>query len=282
MTTDNHGGPRREPRFGQDDDGFGPEDLVDEPAVERAGKTGRQRIFTIGIAVAALAGFGAIAWYATSEGRKDQASVVPVVPADTAPIKERPEQPGGLDIPNRDKEVFERINPEPGKPPVERLLPPPETPLAKPAAPPKPKAAPGPVAETPAKPPQGPIVPEAPEIAPPAPPPSSSSAATGAKPKAPKPKLDAPQVAKAPAPGGFQVQLGALRDEARAARTAAALAKKHADLFKSLTVGVVRADLGGRGVFFRLRAGPVETRRAAEALCRKLAARKQGCIVVKP
>jgi len=49
-----------------------------------------------------------------------------------------------------------------------------------------------------------------------------------------------------------------------------------------LKIGIVRADLGTRGVYFRLRAGPLKDRAAADALCRKLAGRKVGCIVVKP
>ncbi len=45
---------------------------------------------------------------------------------------------------------------------------------------------------------------------------------------------------------------------------------------------MVRADLGRRGIFYRLRAGPVGDRKAAAAICRTLAKRKLGCMVVKP
>ena len=45
----------------------------------------------------------------------------------------------------------------------------------------------------------------------------------------------------------------------------------------------VKADRGPpKGVYYRLRAGPLADKEAARALCAKLAARKAGCLVVGP
>ncbi|HKX10699.1 MAG TPA: hypothetical protein VJN67_21035, partial [Stellaceae bacterium] len=54
---------------------------------------------------------------------------IPLIRADTDPVKVKPDDPGGMEIPNRDRFVF---NPT-GNMPVERLLPAPETPLPRPA-----------------------------------------------------------------------------------------------------------------------------------------------------
>ena len=40
-----------------------------------------------------------------------------------------------------------------------------------------------------------------------------------------------------------------------------------------------KADLA-KGTFYRLRAGSLDSKDAAKALCQQLEARKQGCIVV--
>lgn len=54
---------------------------------------------------------------------------VPVIRAEVTPIKIKPADPGGMDIPDRDKLVYDRLNGESAGTTVERLLPPPETPL---------------------------------------------------------------------------------------------------------------------------------------------------------
>ena len=87
-----------------------------------------------------------------------------------------------------------------------------------------------------------------------------------------------------PAPGRAdrRVQLGSVRSKARAQKEARRLAQLHKPLLDGLEIVLVRADLGRRGVFYRLRAGPLSNHAAAASLCRKLSARKQSCIVTKP
>jgi hypothetical protein len=57
-----------------------------------------------------------------------QASGIPTIKAEM-PIKQRPEQPGGIDIPHQDVTVFQKLDESAEAPaPVEHLLPPPEAP----------------------------------------------------------------------------------------------------------------------------------------------------------
>ena len=86
----------------------------------------------------------------------------------------------------------------------------------------------------------------------------------------------------APALGGYAIQLVALRSRDRAQEHWRQLRKAHGDILGNLTHTVVTADLGDRGTFYRLRAGRLPDRATAERLCAKLAARKVGCLVVKP
>ena len=84
-----------------------------------------------------------------------------------------------------------------------------------------------------------------------------------------------------PLRGKFGVQLGAVKLKTTADREAGRLNRTYEDILGAFKVVPVHADLGKRGIFYRLRAGPIG-RTAAAALCRKLSARDQGCIVVKP
>lgn len=60
---------------------------------------------------------------------------VPVIRADVNPVKERPETPGGMEIANRDKKIYDRVEGTGVQPTVERLLPEPEQPEPLPSAP---------------------------------------------------------------------------------------------------------------------------------------------------
>ena len=100
------------------------------------------------LAVLILAVFAGVAWYALSNaagpgGQQLAAFEPPLLKADPEPYKRKPEDPGGMRIPNQDKQVFERILPGPAPQQEERLLPKPEEPVARPVPAPAP-----PVAET--------------------------------------------------------------------------------------------------------------------------------------
>lgn len=97
----------------------------------------RRNLLNIGVIAGAVIVFGGIIFYAYNQGmRAGTESVAPILRADTAPTKIRPEQPGGMEVPHQDKLVYDRLNPASNAPPgeVERLLPPPEAPMERPRA----------------------------------------------------------------------------------------------------------------------------------------------------
>lgn len=102
------------------------------------GRPRRRLLLPLGLASLALAGFGAITWYAYQNvmGGADE-EMMPLIQADAGPIKTRPASPGGLEVPYQDKLVLNQMSPDPSKPQVERLLPPqevPKPPVLKPEA----------------------------------------------------------------------------------------------------------------------------------------------------
>ena len=78
------------------------------------------------------------------------------------------------------------------------------------------------------------------------------------------------------------VQLAAHRSDARARANWRRLRATFPDLLRDLAPEIQRADLGARGVFYRVRAGPFKFRAEAQGLCRQLRARGQDCLVVAP
>lgn len=82
--------------------------------------------------------------------------------------------------------------------------------------------------------------------------------------------------------GKFLIQLAAVRSSERATTEWSRLRRKHADLLKGLSLTITKVNLGrGKGVFFRLRAGPIVSEPTAKSLCARLSRRKIGCLVVR-
>ena len=99
----------------------------------------------------------------------------------------------------------------------------------------------------------------------------------------PAPKLETS--ASAPIPSGrtYLVQLAAARSPQGARSEWERLRKKHLDLLGDLELKVTKADLGARkGVYYRLRAGPLADEKAARQLCQQLTKRQVGCLIIKP
>jgi len=295
------------------------------------------------LVVLVLAAGGAAGWHYYGDRLRQlwggAESGIPMIRAAATPVKVRPESPGGLEVPDRDKLVYDRLQGNADGRGPERLLPPPEQPLPRPA----PAAAmpvPAPAATKPAtaespSPPLKPVaeVPTEKDVAaavrpaPPPPPPAPPGASkpspgltTARRPpqietpkaEAPKPapakvepeKLSIPETpaapkqavaaappasppapAAAPAPSGpsYVVQLAAARSQEGAESEWEKLRSKNQDLLGSLRLTVIKADLGqARGVFYRLRAGPIADETSARELCSQLTKRQVGCLVIKP
>jgi hypothetical protein len=79
----------------------------------------------------ALAALGGIIWYAYPRGAEKYTNVdVPMVKADTAPIKAKPASPGGMEVSHQDSTVFDPLQKNGGNE-VEKIMPTPEQPLDK-------------------------------------------------------------------------------------------------------------------------------------------------------
>ena len=279
---------------------------------ERYGRRGR-RIMTGLVAVAAVLGFGVVLVYAYNKGREDGTSKVPpVIQAQEGPTKVRPDSPGGMKVPNRDKEVFSRLETEKPEGRVERLLPVPEKPMTPPpplpveadlngvspsagtAAPdasssvaieaPPAVAAPKVVKELPVTPPKAPEPPPAAKSAKtePAPKPLAAKAPVPKPAVKPIPKAVPKPAARTASAGSYRIQISALRSRSAVRKSWDALKKRHSDLLGKLSLSIETITLsGGRGTYYRMQAGPLSSNTQAAALCDSLKKRKQSCIVVK-
>lgn len=247
-----------------------PEDrheVGDEPAPRRQ----VVRAVLLCLAVAGLAGGS---WWAghSSKPAPQDLSAVPEIHPDSAPVKIAPANPGGMQVPDQDSIL---LNQE-GKQQPEELLPPPEavkqrpvsaTPAASPPTPQQTASTPPPVA--PAPPPQ------------PAPPPPQVAAAPPPPASVVPPAKAAPTPA-APASGAYRLQLGALGSEEAAKQEWLRLQKQQPDVLGKLSLAVSRIDLGAKGVYYRIQAGPIADAAQAAQSCATLKSRNVGCILVKP
>ncbi|MQX35609.1 SPOR domain-containing protein [Roseospira navarrensis] len=211
-------------------------------------------------------------------------------------------------------------DPADGGPEVEQLLPEPARPMAPPVPEPAPEPPVTPPAEQPATAPEpaadaGPATADAAaddgipapfsDAAPPVPETEGADAeetASASEPAAPEPApvpeappgpaaepAPAPEVPTATAPenvvaavqDGPQVQLAAFRERALAERHWERVSAAHPDLLGDVPHVIVFADLGDRGQFYRLRAGPLGSDDAARTLCESLKQRDVECLIVR-
>jgi SPOR domain len=229
----------------------------------------------------AMALFAGGLWFAYVEGTHHPAvgapgDKVPLIHADDHPTKIRPDQPGGMVIPDQNVSIY---NEKPGGPGVEKLLPEPEQPMPRPvpvitehiSAPPA--ASSGALSPSPAV------------IVPSAPPRSAASAAAKSRTPAEAHHPKAGMASASPAPIGkrtpVRVQLGSLRSPDAARAEWARLKHAQPDLLGKLTAVAVRADLGDRGIFYRIEAGLFHDHAAASRLCSELKQRKLRCAIVR-
>jgi cell division septation protein DedD len=98
-----------------------------------------------------------------------------------------------------------------------------------------------------------------------------------------EPLAGPPQLAPLPAfvaDGRYAVQLAALQNEASATRAWERLSSRAPGLFANAQLDIERADLGPRGIFYRLRAGYFADRDNAARFCQRLRQMGQDCIAV--
>lgn len=208
---------------------------------------------------------GSGATSASSPGASPASNVqVPLIRADTQPVKVKPDKAGGMAIPDRDDPIYSM---RPGANQAEHILPPPEAPAPRPVPPPP---APPQVASLPPA--------AAPDIQPgPAPLPAPGPPQIAELPRPAPPPAPKPEVAGTP----VKVQLASLRTPDEARDEWQRVKHDNADLLGKFTAVAVRNDLGDRGIWYRVEVGPVGDRAAALRLCKALRERNLGCQLVQ-
>lgn len=299
--------------------GEGAERATDEAAatLARARRGGLSLFVFVGVIIVAAAAGGI--WYAYELGlRRGIVMSPPLIKADPSPTKVAPDDPGGLEVPHQEKLVFETLDPSAAEPEVESLLPPPEEPLPRPEPAPEPAPAvaenptpdgatpddsrpaddvaaavvvealgePEPVASgdealTPAD--VEPVAVAEDVLEPPPIPEEPAATAAAAETPVVAPEADAGPLSRQALLAAYRIQIGSFRIASAAERAWARAAAANRDLLGELAHIVVEADLGDdRGIYHRVQAGPLADRAAALALCERLQARDQACLVVSP
>ena len=251
----------------------------------------RSQILTVMVSIAAIASFGSVVWWAHNQDVKSGGRGLEplVVQAPTTPSRMKPENAGGLVPPNQDKEVYNRIQPGALPTQPEKLLPAATNPklpangLPAPAAP-KPAEAEATKAPTPLQPAQpagsGPTPPPAGATTPATP---TTPATTDVKPGTTE---TGPSIASlidniSGPTGGWRVQVASVKSEDVAKSTWARLQSAHGDVMANLRMQAVRVDLGDKGVWYRVQAGPLDEKQA-HSICGTLKGRKTDCVAMPP
>lgn len=238
---------------------------------------------------AGIALAGVVGWFVLAPQYAETEKEIPIIRRPQTAVKIKPENPGGMDIPNQDKNVYNIVEKkEVDNTVVENLLPKPETPKLPDIVPE--------VSDVDAnannldqivdevsaeKAPEKPV--EIKEAAAnnnvPAKPADLLADTAPAKPAAPE-KAATPQAktaektaASAPAAaGGWQIQLIASKNKAAVEKTWTDLSAKYSDLQK-MPHEIQASDLGAQGMFYRLRAGSFADKASAAQACALLKAK---------
>ncbi len=278
----------------------------------------RKREFAIACVSAAVILLGLIVWGSYPDEDGANGASVPIVRADAGDYKTTPDNPGGMEIPYRDSTVFSSggqaegtveniLADESAEPPVPRsqlfaglntegttsAVSAEEAPidLTAEAVPPSNDA----------------LVKEAigtsemPQVVEEVEPPKQVAAATTTSPAAVKPAPAKPAedktaekvaktepaagaagtAAKAVTPGGYYIQVGSVRSESGADSEWKKIQAKYSAQLGGLKYRTQEANLGAKGVFYRIQAGPM-SKESADSLCAKIKAQTPGaCLVTK-
>lgn len=241
------------------------------------------------LAIGVLIVFGAVVWNTYRQGVRPQDGALPMIVAEAQPYKRVPDDRGGVQIDDLDRRLYDVIdgssrNAEPqqvasrnegylqGGPPRD-LRPGAEEGATNAIVAPEADA---PAAETVATddlPPLDELEDAAPT--------EETVPAVAAAPE-PKPEPEQPSSRFAFQAGGqYLVQISALRSEAAATEAWKRARRANPNIFNGASMSIERADLGAKGVFYRLRAGAFGSRDGASDFCDAYKAEGGDCIVVR-
>jgi cell division septation protein DedD len=236
------------------------------------------------LAVGVLVIFAAVVWNTYRQGIRPAEGSLPVIARPDSPFKRAPDEAGGVQVAGTDRGFYDLMDgtatepvdteTEPASPGLEGAPPPLPEPSSQ-----------GPVMRTrttlsTSSSAVAPVPDAAPDVRVASLSPREPRTA-GSRPPADLDVLDAqPSLSRFSAGGRYQVQLMAVRSEAAAEGAWDEIRRKDPGLYRDATLDVQRADLGARGVFYRLRVGPFNDRGAASAFCGEVKATGRDCIVV--
>lgn len=240
---------------------------------------------------------------------KNNGGEVPLIMADKSPVRFKPEDPGGMRIPNRDKTVYNTISSDKELPKVVRIRPGAEEPIDREIIKKgeinvaelldeigenMPKTLEEKISELPKELPKEKLVkaePEMKELL------VKKQELMSRDVKLPKEelKLNLDNINIIPVPrgagkaivvpkkdeSGFKVQLGSYKSENDVTTNWKRIKKKYPSLLSGADLYMQKADLGSKGVFYRLQVGRFKKESEVRNICQKLTEKKQGCFVVK-
>ena len=250
----------------------------------RDDETGRGPLILV-LALGVLLIFAGVVWNTYRQGVRSAESGLPIIASDTGPYKRSPDARGGVEVAGQDKAYYDSMDGL-GDPAVQKTAA--RNPLDIRRRDPQlqggPQPAPPEAEEAP------PIIyGEATTTAPVPQTRTPQIANVQPSPQPVMPSLETVEVESMPAitapsrfaaAGSYQVQLSALRSQDAAQSAWAQLQSSAPDLFKGANLDIQRADLGAKGVFYRLRVGSFPNREAAKGFCADVKAAGKDCMVV--
>ena len=242
----------------------------------------------LALAIGVLLVFGAVVWNTYRQGVRDRASGVPTVIADTQPFKRVPDERGGVVVPDTDKRFYDDMDESDRPKPVVNAAidgdmldggPPKQL---RPGMEPRVQ---GDAYATSEK-PDGVIDQDRALAELDAPTPAVSNEHNLDLPDIEPPRATVVEPAKPAARfafssgGAYLVQIAAFRSESAAEDAWRTSSNARPDIYMGAEKRIQRADLGAKGVFYRLRAGAFDEREDAANFCDAIKQTGSNCIVV--
>ena len=254
----------------------------------------------LALALGVLIVFAAVVWNTYRQGVRASEDGLPIIAGADTPYKRAPQERGGTMTPDLNARIYDQIDGSARPEDVQNIAV--DAPVTA-DLPPLPggdvlSGGPANRSPAPAPPANSPIVLEQArrlETLGGAQTPSEGTQLAALNPRLPAPD-PAPALSVAPSPssvptplarfdfsadGQYLVQISALRSEDAAERAWQEATRKSPDLFLGADKRIQRADLGAKGVFYRLRVGAFAERAAASEFCSALKSAKHQCIVVQ-
>jgi cell division septation protein DedD len=178
--------------------------------------------------------------------KNKSAKKTPFIKAEPGNFKTKPAYPGGMEVPNMDKTIYDNVSGKDAKPVKEKVLPSPEKPLNR-------DKALGIVAAKENK--------------------TTKAAPTSSIPLAAKPEKNIK---------GYILQLSSFKSQKKALEEWEKLKKKHTKLVTQYPKYFEKKNIAYSKQFYRLQMGPIPSESEARFICKKLKQEGQDCMVIKP